>query len=436
MQVIEAVRIDLASLDERLNGASIDVPRSGFVSDEPGVRIAGWVLGRHLPAVAVELLKDGGVFRRLPLGTDRPDVAAAFPSSTDALRAGFHANVFLLGLGDHSIAVRAVLADHTRIALATLHFRRQWVEDTRLVTAPLVSIIIPCFRQALFLGDAIESVCRQTYPHVEIVVVDDGSPDNTAAVAQQFPGIQLVRQPNMGLNEARNTGIRHSHGDFLVFLDADDTLLPGAVEAGLKAFHAHPDAAFVFGRHVNIAFDGTLINEPDYRFGGDDAYEALLGTEYIECLSTVLFRRSAVDEAGGFRTAAKGCGDFDLYLRVAQRHACYYHGALIMGYRRHGANMSGDGAFTFRHSLPVLRSHKGHAATVKAYRRAYNRGIRFRKDYGRAFLVNAVACGLAERAPGAVRNLAQLVRWHPLGVLRAIRQYLAHLRLHRALTRD
>ena len=92
--------------------------------------------------------------------------------------------------------------------------------------SPVVSVVIPCYRQAHFLPDAIESVLAQTYPHFEIIVVDDGSPDDTRAVAGRYPGVRCLRQRNRGLSAARNAGLAASIGTYVVFLDADDRLTP------------------------------------------------------------------------------------------------------------------------------------------------------------------------------------------------------------------
>src|SRR4051794_37688274 len=110
--------------------------------------------------------------------------------------------------------------------------------------APLVSVIIPCYNQAHYLGEAIESVINQTYPHFEIIVVDDGSTDNTSEVAGGFKEVRCIRQQNQGLSAARNTGLRESSGAFLVFLDSDDRLLPEAIETGLKYLLDRPECAF------------------------------------------------------------------------------------------------------------------------------------------------------------------------------------------------
>src|SRR5215217_1494790 len=98
---------------------------------------------------------------------------------------------------------------------------------------PLISVIIPCYNQAKYLGEAIESVLGQTYRNFEIIVVDDGSTDDTVEVAGSYGEVECVEQENRGLAEARNAGVRASKGEYLVFLDADDRLLARAFEAGV-----------------------------------------------------------------------------------------------------------------------------------------------------------------------------------------------------------
>ena len=124
--------------------------------------------------------------------------------------------------------------------------------------APLVSIVIPCYAQAHFLSEAIESVLAQTHPKTEIIVVDDGSPDNAAEVVARYPGVLCVRQENRGLAEARNTGFRASNGEYVVFLDADDRLTPNAIESHLSCFAKHSEAGFVVG-DIDSHYVGWII---------------------------------------------------------------------------------------------------------------------------------------------------------------------------------
>src|SRR5438045_8737275 len=98
-------------------------------------------------------------------------------------------------------------------------------------STPMISVSIPCYNQAHLLPEAIESVLAQTYAHIEGIVVDDGSLDDTSQVANRYAGIRCIRQQNQGLSGARNTGLRESLGDFIMFLDADDRLTPNAVKA-------------------------------------------------------------------------------------------------------------------------------------------------------------------------------------------------------------
>ena len=122
-----------------------------------------------------------------------------------------------------------------------------------------MSVVIPCYNQAHFLSEAIESVLAQSYPHFEIVVVDDGSTDDTPKVAARYPAVRCIRQDNRGLSAARNAGLGCSEGEYVVFLDADDRLLPEALEVGLECFDANPECAFVSGHYREISVDGSPL---------------------------------------------------------------------------------------------------------------------------------------------------------------------------------
>ena len=162
--------------------------------------------------------------------------------------------------------------------------------------APLVSVIIPCYGQAHFLGEAIESVLGQGYRHKEIIVVDDGSPDHAREVATSYAGVRYIFQENQGLPGARNTGIRESRGTYLVFLDADDRLLPEALQTGVEQLHAHPGCAFASGHHHHIRVDGSPFGKaPAQPPIGADPYRALLLQNYIGMHASVIYRRAIFD---------------------------------------------------------------------------------------------------------------------------------------------
>jgi len=275
---------------------------------------------------------------------------------------------------------------------------------------PLVSVVIPCYNQAHFLGEAIESVLKQTYKHFEIVVVDDGSTDNTSEVARRYSGIRCIEQANQGLSAARNTGIRESKGEYLVFLDADDRLRPIALEAGLNCFSVFPECAFVYGAYRFIASDGFPLWRPILNRVDKDHYLEFLRENYIGMNGTVMFRRDILESVGGFDTLLTACEDYDVYLRTARIFPIYCHNTFVAEYRKHAMNMSGDAELMLRTVLFVLGSQWMYAKEDIQYRKAYNAGIRHAKYFYGVRLVKQIyrhmwARGESEQAGREVRTL-------------------------------
>jgi glycosyltransferase involved in cell wall biosynthesis len=219
---------------------------------------------------------------------------------------------------------------------------------------PTVSVIIPCYNREHFLGGAIESVLRQSYRDFEIVVVDDGSTDGTAEVAARYEGVRLVRQTNCGVSAARNAGLRESAGEYLVFLDSDDLLLPEALKTGVDLLEAHPEYAFVYGHCEYIGADGSLLPPPRRPKTERDCYAQLLRQNHIQSVAAVMFRRRHVD---GFRAGMDGCEDRDLYLRLAKEHRVHCHGRTVFQYRRHDSNLSNNTAGMINSGLAMFKSH-------------------------------------------------------------------------------
>jgi SAM-dependent methyltransferase len=212
---------------------------------------------------------------------------------------------------------------------------------------------------------------------IEVVVVDDGSTDESAAVIERCSGVRLVRQRNAGLAAARNAGIRESRGDFLVFLDADDRLLPHAVSSGLRALQAEPDAAFVAGgfRRIDEAGHVTAV-EPAPAIDGSP-YGALLRRSFLPMHGAVLFRRTALVAAGGYDERLPACEDFDLYCRLLRRHPMCRHASIVAEYRRHGGNMSRDARRMASSALTVMGRQWRHARRDPELRAAFDEGVRF-----------------------------------------------------------
>ena len=193
-----------------------------------------------------------------------------------------------------------------------------------------VSVVIPCYGQAHFLGEAVESVLSQGHPPRELIVIDDGSPDDVASVVVRFPSVRCISQGNQGLSVARNAGIEASRGEFIVFLDADDRLLPRALEVGVAALADLSDAAMVWGFNRPIDRQGAVLGAISNPWDGAAAgYEDLLRRNIVGPPLGVMFRRFALEQCGGFSPSALTAEDYELYLRLVRRYPIACHGQLI-----------------------------------------------------------------------------------------------------------
>lgn len=249
------------------------------------------------------------------------------------------------------------------------------------VSTALISLVIPCYNQARFLSDAIESVLAQTWKKVELIVVDDGSTDNTSLIARQFPAVRYLYQANKGLGAARNAGLAWSNGQFVAFLDADDRLLPDALKEAAEYLLAHPDCAFVHGDYRYITVDGSSINTVRTSVRGKSGYIGLLEGNYIEMHGAVLYRRDILESVGGFDPSLPACEDYEMYLRIARAHPFGHHHSLAAEYRIHDQNMSSKTTLMLRTSLSVLRSQKSFLTGNKELEEAFRAGQAFWWNY-------------------------------------------------------
>jgi glycosyltransferase involved in cell wall biosynthesis len=281
---------------------------------------------------------------------------------------------------------------------------------------PLVSVIIPCYNGEAYLEEAIESALAQTYQPVEIVVVDDGSTDGSSAIAQKFP-VRYIRQHNCGLTETRNRGIRESRGDYLVFLDADDRLRPEAIEAGVCVMVERPECAMVVGDHVFVAKDGKHLRNSRKECLATSHYEALLKSNFIEMISSVLFRRSVVEAVGAFDTGLRVAEDYELYLRIARNYPIYCHRSVIAEYRIHQSNASRNSELMLTMTLQVLARQALHVRSNPRRVLAFLEGTRvWRRQYGRQ-LASELACSTSTLPSDQLRRkLLLLGKHYPQGL--------------------
>ena len=193
---------------------------------------------------------------------------------------------------------------------------------------PFFSVIIPTFNRRRVLTEAIESVIAQTFADYEIIVVDDGSTDDTASfVTRQYPGVRLIRQPNKGVSSARNTGIKVAHGHWLAFLDSDDLWTARKLERqhdfinrNRSTVILHTDETWIRkGRRVNQA-------RKHMKQGSDDSDE-LFRRSLKMCMvspSSVVIHASLFTEVGMFDETMPVCEDYDMWLRIMARRRVDY----------------------------------------------------------------------------------------------------------------
>jgi glycosyltransferase involved in cell wall biosynthesis len=278
-----------------------------------------------------------------------------------------------------------------------------------------VSVIIPCYNQAHFLSEAIESALSQTYREMEVVVVDDGSPDNTAEVVARYAGVRCVRQQNLGQAEARNAGFRASTGGYVVFLDADDRLTPTAVEAHLCCFAEHPEAGFVVGDIDHIALDGASAGSPRWPLLEGNYYEELLKVNHVANTIAVMFRRSVIERVGGFKPSCVPAEDYELLLHAARLFPSAHHRTVVALYRRHATSVSRKGAVMLRAMHRVMRMERpmlnGNPRLVAAWRQGE---VYWRDHFGVAAIKQLYAHLRDREVPGAglaAVALLRYVRW-------------------------
>jgi len=198
----------------------------------------------------------------------------------------------------------------------------------------LISVIIPAYNAGAFLGDAIECVREQHYEPLEVIVIDDGSTDNTFEIAASFGNwVQIIRQENQGPAAARNSGLRLAQGNIIAFLDADDLWPAGTLKMLASQLAAHPDLDVILGRVQYLC----QVAAP----GEARRFEPFSEPCISMSLDAGLFRRSAFDRVGCFNAATRSGEDVDWFMRAREQQVrLKVLSEVTLFYRRHGRNMT------------------------------------------------------------------------------------------------
>lgn len=229
------------------------------------------------------------------------------------------------------------------------------------MSLPEVSVIIPNYNQGHYVSDAIQSVLDQTFRSFEIIVVDDGSTDNSQEVIARFGDqVRYIWQENRGLSGARNTGIRAAKGQWIGLLDADDLWLPTFLETMMEISKRHAEAVVFYANASYINEEGIELRQnTGAKFPPEDAfYETLLRANFL-IPSTILIHKPTIMEAGLFDENYRACEDWDLWLRLAPHHRFIGTFTLLVCYRLHASSLSADPTRMQKAVQSVVEKHFG-----------------------------------------------------------------------------
>lgn len=205
-------------------------------------------------------------------------------------------------------------------------------------TAPTVTVIIPTFNRARYLAQAIESVLGQSFADFQLLVVDDGSTDDTPALLRGFtdPRLRVLRENHRGISAAMNAGLREARGKYVARLDSDDVWCPGLLARGTAFLDASPDVDVVYARARAMAADGTprehYLGLP-LRFPGDSLQSLAWGD--ATCNITAIARRACFDTTGPYDETLRTHEDWDMWLRVARNHRFAFLNETLAQFREH-----------------------------------------------------------------------------------------------------
>jgi glycosyltransferase involved in cell wall biosynthesis len=269
-----------------------------------------------------------------------------------------------------------------------------------------VSVIIPTYNYACFLREAIDSALVQTRPPLEVIVVDDGSTDDTAAVLARYGDrIRVLRQQNQGVATARNTGIAAARGDYLAFLDSDDAWHPRKLELQMQRFEAEPELGLVHCGADIIDAEGRTLDTMLRGMEGHVA-EAMLRLDREVIMpqgSSIVVPKRVAEEIGGFDVRLPPSEDWDFCYRVTKRYPIGYVREVLVRYRLHGSGIHMNIARMERAMLLALE--KAFADPAVQPLRKYS--------YGRLHRVLA-GCYFETRQLGSfARHVVESLRYDP-----------------------
>ena len=226
---------------------------------------------------------------------------------------------------------------------------------------PSVSVIIPTYRHRDYVRETLKSVFAQTFTDYEVIVVNDGSPDDTGEVLAplvEAARIRYFEQSNQGQAVARNRGLAAARGEFLAFLDDDDLWPTDKLERQVRLLREHSGVVVAYGQ-VEIIGGGAQSRYPRLDAPSGEVFDSFVRAGWIRSPGQALIRRTALERIGGFDPDIWGTDDWDLWLRLSRTGEFVYDPALALMYRSHEGNASRHFTRMHLNAMKVLRKHLG-----------------------------------------------------------------------------
>ncbi|WP_372966645.1 glycosyltransferase family 2 protein [Marinobacter sp.] len=274
---------------------------------------------------------------------------------------------------------------------------------------PLVSVITPTYNRADFIGEAVESVLAQTYPHFEFLIVDDGSEDNTDDVLKPYLAdsrIRVFRQENQGQSIARNLALAEAKGEYICFLDSDNYWPKDKLEQQVRLFAEFPDTDVLYGDNVIINEEGCEVSRNNMsRYSGNIARHMI--KDNCVAMNTTMARRRCFDEMGGMSGKRRVADDYDLWLRLSARYVFRYEPRYWAWYRVMEDQISSDKTrrfqvneeiiFDFRKDFPEALSDK-----------------EFRAGFAHFYIRKGRYLGSVGKKTEGLKEIAKAIQYDPL----------------------
>ncbi len=224
-------------------------------------------------------------------------------------------------------------------------------------TYPLVSVITPSYNQGRFIEQTIQSVLKQDYPHIEYLVVDGGSKDNTIDILRKYEDRLIwISEPDRGQTDAINKGFSIAKGEILCWLNSDDTYEPGAIQKAVEIFLDNPDVMMVYGEGNEIDENGNFIQ----RFPATqkfDLWKLIYVWDYI-LQPTTFFRKNIFDKIPLLDTNLRWCMDWDLWIRIGSKFRVAYIDHVLANSRIYSKTKTGSGGIKrFQEIVSVIRKY-------------------------------------------------------------------------------